>query len=186
MNEAALITGEPEVAQTTTLFTLAANTTLFTVPPAFIALLRIQTPNWLPKTSLWDLDRQTPGWESDYGPVPDSWFPYGLTQFGIHPQLSQSVQVFLTGILLPVSSARPYTGAEVVPYQEEYFDGLEDYAAHICALKEGGEEFKSSAKLYDRFLATMTELSNFSYRKGSLRFTRTVGAPSAVTPVEQK
>lgn len=184
MNEAALITGEPEIRQTA-LFTLAANTTLFTVPPSFIALLRIQTPNWLQKTSLWDLDRMSPGWESDVGTAPDSWFPYGLTQFGIHPQLTTSVQVYLTGIALPVPSGRPYTGLENVPYQSEYFDGLEDYAAHVAALKEGGEEFKQSAKLYDRFLADMAELSNFSFRKGALRFTRTVGAPSTVTPVEK-
>jgi hypothetical protein len=185
MNEAALITGEPQIRQTVP-FTLAAEQTIFTIPSSMIALLRIQAPNWVEKTTLWDLDRNLPGWESDVGPTPDYWFPIGLTKFGIHPQLTASMQVFLTGVQLPIATGRPYTGTEPVPFQPEYYDGFEDYAAHVCALKEGGEEFKSSMKLYDRFLKSMTDLSNFSFRKGSLRFTRTVGAPAAVTPVEKR
>jgi hypothetical protein len=185
MNEATMITGEPEIRQLLP-FTLAANTTLFTVPAPLVALLRIQAPNWVEKTTLWDLDRMSPGWESDVGAVPDYWFPYGLTQFGIHPQLSQSTQVFLTGIALPIPTGAPYTGTELVPFQSEYSDGFEDYAAHICTLKEGGEEFKQSLKVYGRYLDSMAQLSNFSYRKGSLRFSRVVGAPASVSPVEKK
>jgi hypothetical protein len=185
MNEAVMITGEPEVRQLVP-FTLAANTTLFTVPAPLVALLRVQSPNWVVKTSLWDLDRITPGWESDVGTVPDSWFPYGLTQFGIHPQLNQAMQVFLTGIALPVPTGAPYTGSEAIPFQPEYNDGFEDYAAHIATLKEGGEEFKQSLKVYGRFLDGMTQLSNFAYRKGALRFSRVVGAPARVTPVEER
>lgn len=185
MNEATMITGEPQMRQGNP-FTLTANTTIFQIPSTMVALLRIQAPNWVEKTSLWDLDRITPGWESDVGDTIDSWFPIGMTQFGIHPQLTQDTQVFLTGVRIPITSPQPYTGAEVIPFQLEYTDDFEDYAAHICGLKEGGEEFKQSSKLYDRFLAGMVEMSNFAYRKGSLRFTRGVGAPAAVTPVEKK
>jgi hypothetical protein len=185
MNEATLITGEPEIRQKVP-FTLAAGTTIFTLPSPGVALLRIQAPNWVDKTTLWDMDRMLPGWESDTGPSPDYWFPFGLTQFGIHPQLTASIQVFLSYIALPVPTGRPYTGAEPVDFQQEFNEGFVDYAAHVAQLKEGGEEFLQSAKLYDRFLSKMTELSNFSWRKGSLRFTRTVGAPSRITPIEKE
>lgn len=185
MNEAALITGEPQIRQLVP-FTLAANTTLFTLPTSMLALLRLQAPAWIPKTSLWDLDRMLPGWESDVGTAPDYWFPYGLNQFGIHPMLNASITCFLTSIAVPVPTSAPYTGTEPVDFQNEYIDGFADYAGHACTLKEGGQEFIQSSKLYDRFLAKMTDLSSFAYRKGSLRFTRTVGAPAAVNRVEKK
>jgi len=184
-NEAALITGEPEVIQITP-FTLTANTSLFSLPAAAIALLRIQAPQWLTKTSLWDMDRMLPGWESDVGPTPDYWFPVGLTQFCIHPQLQGNVTAFLTYLALPVPTVTPYTGLETLDYQPEFQEGIIDYAAHVLQAKEGGKEFQSSAKLYDRFLAKMTQLSNFSYRTGSIKFTRTVGSTATVTPVEKK
>jgi hypothetical protein len=182
-NEAALITGEPEVIQTTP-FVLEANTSFFTLPPAAIALLRIQAPQWITKTSLWDMDRMLPGWESDVGPSPDYWFPMGLTQFCIHPQLQANVNAFLTYLALPVPTITPYTGLETLDYQPEFAEGIIDYAAHLLQAKEGGEEFKSSAKLYDRFLAKMTQLSNFSYRTGSIKFTRSVGPVAKITEKE--
>jgi len=185
MNEACLITGEPEIRQSTP-FTLTANTTVFTLPPAAMGLIRIQAPNWLDKTSLWDLDRMLPGWESDLGTVPDYWFPIGLTQFGIHPQLESDAQAFLTYIALPVPTGRPYTGVEDVNFQNEFDEGFVDYSAHVLQLKEGGEEFIQSSKLYDRFLSKMVELSNFSWRTGSLRFTRTVGVPARINPTERE
>lgn len=185
MNEAALITGEPQMQQVSD-FTLAAGTSIFSTPATYIALLRIQAPNWVMKTSLWDLDRNLPGWESDYGPTPKYWYPIGLNQFGVYPLLLNPVNVTLTGVQLPINTGVPYTGNEVVPFQTEYLDGFEDYAAHVCGLKEGGQDFKSSAKVYDRFIQTMMEMSNFAYRKGSLRFTRTVGPTAQVTPVEKR
>jgi hypothetical protein len=185
MNEAALITGEPEIRQAAP-FSLGPNQTVFSLPSNAIALLRVQAPNWVQKTSLWDMDRMLPGWEGDVGFTPDYWFPIGLNQFGIHPQLEATVQCALTFIALPVPTGRPYTGSEPADFQQEFEEGFVDYCAHVLQLKEGGEEFMQSAKLYDRFLSKMVELSNFSYRKGSLRFTRTIGAPARVTPVEKE
>jgi hypothetical protein len=100
--------------------------------------------------------------------------------------LNASVQGYLTYIALPVATPRPYTGNESVDFQPEYEEAFSDYSAHILTAKEGGEEFLQSAKLYDRFLAKMAELSNFSYRKGSLKFTRTVGGISGTNPVEKR
>jgi hypothetical protein len=185
LNEAALITGEPEIRQGVP-FTFPETTTVIQLPPNAIALLRVQAPQWIPKTTIWDLDRMVPGWEADSGQTIDSWFPLGLTQFGIHPQLEGTVQGYLTYVALPVSTGRPYTGAEVVPFQAEFEEGFADYAGHVLQLKEAGQEFVQSAKMYDRFLSKMVELSNFSWRKGSLRFTRTVGSASRLNPLESR
>jgi hypothetical protein len=183
-NEAALITGEPEIQNAT--LTLTGATTFFLLPPGAIALLRLQAPQWITKTSMWDMDRMLPGWESDVGTQPDYWFPVGLNQFAIHPQLEADITSNLTYLQLPVPTVTPYTGLETLDYQPEFQEGIIDYAAHILVAKEGGKEFQSSAKLYDRFLAKMTQLSNFSYRTGSIKFTRTVGPTAMVTPVEKK
>jgi hypothetical protein len=134
-----------------------------------------QDSGFIQKTSIWDLDRMLPGWEADVADGIDSWFPVGLTQFGIHPQLTAPLQVVLTYIALPVPVVTPYTGLETVDFQQEYSGAFIDYAAHILTAKEGGEEFIQSAKLYDRFLSKMSELSNFAVRKDRLRFTRTMG-----------
>jgi hypothetical protein len=184
INEASLITGEPEVRQTTP-FTITAGGNIFTTPGQAIAIIRIQAPNWIPKTSVWDLDRMTPGWEADTGDAPDSWFPVGLNLFGIHPKLNAPVSCFLSYIALPVNFPRPYTGAEKVDLQTEYVEGIIDSATHLLQAKEYGEEFKSSMKLYDRYLSKMTALSQFAWKKGALRFTRTAGVSARITPKEK-
>jgi len=127
-----------------------------------------------------------PGWENDVGDEIQHWFPIGLTQFGIHPQLTGPVNVFISGVVEPVPSPRPYTGEEFVDFQEEMREAFVDYAAHIAALKEGTKEFVDSIKVYNRFLSRMQELTKFAVRKGSLRFTRSLGHVSRVTPVEQR
>jgi hypothetical protein len=191
MNEAALITGEPEIRYSDSLttssqLTLPANQTVMTFSgdvPLF-GMMRLESSGQVKKTTVWDMDRMLPGWENDTGDVPDFWFPIGLTQFGIHPQLVAPVTVIVSGIAEPIPTPRPYTGAESVDYQEEYREAFVDYAAHICGLKEGTKEFQDSIKVFDRFVSRMSELSKFASRKGSLRFSRTMGAPASTTPVE--
>jgi hypothetical protein len=185
LNEAALITGEPEVRQIST-FTLNPNETIFDVPTEAVALIRVQAPNWIEKTSVWELDRFVPGWESQTGSVPKAWFPIGLTQFGIYPQLQQPVNAALTYVGLPITSGPSFTGGEFINYQQEFNEGFIDYAAHAAGLKQGGEEFIQSSKVYDRFLEKMMALSNFAWRKAQLRFTRTLGSPAALNPAERQ
>lgn len=193
MNEATLITGEPQIRFTNSSatgnpLTLPANQTVMNLTgdiPLF-GLMRLESAGQVLKTSLWDLDRMLPGWEADVGSVPDYWFPLGLDQFGIHPKLKVPVNVIVSGVAEPVSTGRPYTGAENVDFQDEFKEMFVDYAAHIAALKEGTKEFTDSIKVYDRFLSRLQELSKFATRKGSLRFTRTPGVPARVTPVEQR
>jgi hypothetical protein len=191
MNEATLITGEPEIRFDTSLktksqLTLPANQTVMTFSgdiPLF-GMMRLESSGQVKKTTVWDMDRMLPGWENDTGDLPDFWFPIGLTQFGIHPQLVAPVTVIVSGIAEPVSTSRPYTGVEPCDFQSEFRESFVDYAAHIAGLKEGTKEFQDSIRVYDRFISRMAELGKFASRKGSLRFSRTMGAPASTTPVE--
>lgn len=184
MNEATLITGEPQVRAKVP-FTIPASTvfTPLSLPSDALALLRVEGANSLPakKCWMWDLDKQFPGWETMVGDKPRFWFPYGLTKVGFFPCLTADVQVVLNYVQIPVNTAPTYTGAEVIPFQSEYIEGFEEYAAHILRLKEGDPDFGQSMPEYQKFLAAMEELSSFAYRKNSLRFTRTGGSSSAIT-----
>lgn len=184
MNEATLITGEPQV-RATTLFTVPASTVFapLAMPADAVALLRVEG---LRKTYVWDLDRQYPGWETAVGDKPRFWFPFGLTMFGIYPCLTGPAQVVLNYVKIPVATPPPYTGIEATPFQAEYIDAFADMAAHIMRFKEAGAEFDQSFAEYNRYLSKMESLSNFAYRKNSLRFTRSAGAQSAINEVRAR
>lgn len=183
MNEAALITGTVEVAQPTPL-TLPTNTTYIPMPANAIALLRVQAPNMIQKTSLFTLDKMIPGWQNETGTAIRYWFPVGLNKFGIYPQLSVQQEILVTYLGYPVTNGRPLTGAETVPFGQEYQDALEQYAAHILRLKEGGAEFELSQVIYSQFLSTMKSLTAFQARHDSLVFTRSLGAGVRPVPTE--
>lgn len=185
MNEASLITGEPEV-RSSSATTVPQSTTLQAMPAGALAIVRVEGTSSLSisKTSVWDLDHNTPGWQNDTGDIPRMWFALGLTQWGIYPQLTADVEVVLTTVGFPVVSARPYSGAETIPFQIEFHEALEDYASHILRFKEGGAEFQQSLAAYNRYLARMEELSSFGLRKGSLRFSLDFGVKSGVSRIE--
>ena len=204
LNEACLITGEPQVRQST-VFTLAAATTFFNVPSNCVAMLRMEGPGSVFKTSVYDLDRLLPGWQgaTGYGlgpygmgpyggtvrgDVPQYWFPLGLQSFGIYPALRAPVNVILTYVALPIATPiLSLTGNEVITStQEEYREALVDLAVVISAFKEGGQELIDALPVLNRYLSRMVELSRFGLRKGSLRFSVSLGAPARVSPVEQR
>lgn len=112
------------------------------------------------------------------------WFPVGLNQFGIFPQLTVSQQVSISYLAYPVTVSPPYTGTETVPFQQEFLDGLQEYAAHVLRLKEAGYEFQASQTNYQEFLDTMRQLAVFQSRHDSLVFTTAAGAKMRVNPVE--
>lgn len=185
MNAFTLITGEPQYRNIAAPYTIPASTSFapLPMPPDAIALLRVEGAGSLAYDRCWviDLDRHYPGWETKTGPVPQIWFPFGLSQFGIYPNLTAPATVILVYIQLAVSTPRPYTGAEAVPFQSEYFDALDDYAAAMARLKEGTLEFQEAIVLFQRFLSKAEELSNFAYRKGSLRFSRSLGVQAGIS-----
>lgn len=185
MNEATLITGEPEVRSNQP-FTITANTTFQNMPDGAIALVRVEGPNNVPlfKTSVLALDRSFPGWQNTTDTAPGFWFPYGLTKWGVYPQATADVNCVLTYIAFPVTTARPYTGGEAVPFQVEYEEGLREYAQHTCRFKEAGLDFQQSFPAYRKFLSSMQELTRFAIRKGALRFTLDAGTMAKITDVK--
>ena len=112
------------------------------------------------------------------------WFPVGVNQFGIYPQLTVPQQVSISYLAYPVTVSPPYAGTETVPFQQEFIDGLQEYAAHVLRFKEAGYEFQASQTNYQEFLDTMRQLSVFQSRHDSLVFTKAVGAKVRVNPVE--
>lgn len=186
MFEAALITGEPEV-RLTSQTTITADSNIQTMPENAIAIIRMQGPKgMIRKTSVKDLDWIKPNWQMETGPNIKHWFPIGLSSFGVYPKLQSEVQVVLSIVELPVVSSRPYTGNETADFQQEYTEAFDRYAAAALRLKEGGPEFQQGLLDYEYFLAKMSELSKFGERKHALRFTRTMGHTSQVTPVEKR
>jgi hypothetical protein len=117
---------------------------------------------------------------------PTFWFPFGMTGFGIYPQMVGGASVVITGIMQPVTDNPPWDGTHPVPYGAEFYELFQDYSAHILRLKESGAEFKDSIVQYQRALNRAGELSRFSIRTNSLRFSRQAGAPTATSPVEVK
>ncbi len=182
-SEAILITGLPQV-RAGTLFTLTANTRLFSlVSPAFV-VTRMDGATTIEKTSFWALDVDKHTWEADTGPLPLKWFPFGTGQFGIYPQLTAPVQVFLTTLNFPVSVSRPYTGTETVPFSTGFQESLASYAAAMARLKEGSSDFVNGLVQYERFLSKMGELSKWGDRVSKLRFTRAMGHPAQATDTQ--
>lgn len=190
MNEAALLTGVVQVAQTATL-TLPAGTNYVAMPQNAIAILRLAGPPAVKKTDVYTLDQLCPGWENEGGagvnPAVQQiqyWFPLGVSQFGIYPKLTVPQKVKLVYLGYPVTVSPPYTGLETVPFQTEFLDGLEEYVAHILRLKESGYEFQASQTNYQQFLTMMRDLNVFQARHDSLVFTTAAGARVRVNPVE--
>lgn len=188
-NLATLITGEPQ-AYATAVTTIPASTsfTPIAMPAGALAISRVDGPGALAvdKAYIQDLDFLFPGWEVATGDTPKYWFPFGLDKFGIYPCLTAPVQVLISTISIPVTAARPYTGTEAVPFQSEYLDGLQDWATAMAVYKEGSPEFDEAMPVLNRFLAKMEELSNFAYRKNSLRFSRGVGVTSNIVETRVK
>lgn len=110
----------------------------------------------------------------------------GLTQWGIFPKLSADQRVVLTYIAYPVAKAPTYDGSEVLPFQDEYYQSIENYAAHVLRLKEAGQEFEVSQASYQEFLDSMQSLSRLQERRDNLVFSKTMGAALRTNVVESK
>src|ERR1700759_5151666 len=75
MNEATLITGEPQIFDPIPL-PVVEDQTLQLMPDNAIALLKLEgISGAIKKTSIWDLDQLQLGWEDDTGDEPVYWFP---------------------------------------------------------------------------------------------------------------
>lgn len=187
MFEAALITGVVQVSSLAV--TLAADTTYFSLqyganaPKGILAPIRLRAPYPIRKATLKGLDNMVPTWQqATPGSQLIAWFPLGVSQFGVYPQLSAEAQVVMDFISSPVNEARPYTGNETIPFQVEFNDFLSQYAAAMLRSKEGGAEAEEADTVYKDYLAKMKQLSAFQGRLDSLVFTGAFGGRGMVNP----
>jgi hypothetical protein len=202
--EAALITGVVQLVNQQV--TLAADTTYFSlqasgvgygeggygqggyggsviVPVGVIAPLRMKAPYGIRKGSLKSLDDMNPGWQqADPGTQIITWFPLGVSGFGIYPQLEQPQNVVFDFLYSPINAPRPYTGNEQIQLQQEYADLLSKYAAAQLRCKESGAESEEAAVVFQEYLSEVKALSIFQTRLDSLVFSAAYGARSTVNP----
>ena len=190
--EASLISG---VVQLVSLqVTLAAGTTWFSlqasggglyaslsVPVGIVAPLRMKAPYGIRKSSLKSLDDMNPGWEQAApGTQIVSWFPLGVSGFGIYPQLQYGQNVIMDFLYSPINQARPLTGNETIPLQSEFSDLLSKYAASYLRSKEMGAESEESATVFETYLQEVKDLSIFQNRLDSVVFSAAYGGRSQV------
>lgn len=189
--EAALITGV--VQANNVLVTLAANTTYFSlqnntaigIPVGVIAALRMRAPWAIRKTSLIGLDNYYPAWQqATPGSQITAWFPLGVSAFGIYPQLASEATVTMDFIQCPVNEARPYSGSEIIPLQDEFTCLLSKYAAAALRAKEGGVDAEESETVFQQYLEDVKALSLFQTRLDSLVYSSAFGSQARVNPRE--
>jgi hypothetical protein len=185
-----LLVGRP--TQTVTVpFNLVPNTVWQTTPAGVMLITDIYGPqSLLRKASLWDMDFSMsswgPDWEQDVstsGPV--RFGNLGFTKFFVHPAPAQPQTVLIDAIQYPVPvSGFPYSGATTIPFHEEIFVALEDYACVYNRVKEAGAELQEAMPLYKSFLELAKRLSTIEDRRDnmiwSMAFGPQAGANSAV------
>lgn len=191
--DASLITGT--VQATDIQVTLAAGTTYFDlqnntaigIPEGVIAALRLKAPYAVRKTSLASLDATVPNWQSA-APLPPetrgssiiSWFPLGVSKFGIYPQLLSDSFVTMDFLISPIVAPRPYVTTLPVNFQEEFTSAFPEYAAVVLRAKELGEDSEEAAQVMNEYLQQMKQLSLFQNRLDSLVLTAAYGAKAGV------
>lgn len=202
--EASLISGVVQLNNQQV--TLAANTTYFALqgsstgygqggygeggyggsvilPVGIVAPLRLRAPYGIRKTTLRSLDDFNPGWQqAEAGAQIISWFPLGVSGFGIYPQLTQAQNVTMDFLFCPISSPRPYTGNEQIPLQNEFSCLLPKYGAAMLRCKEGGSETEEADAVFQWYLEETKALSLFQQRLDSLIYTSAFGGKSTVNP----
>jgi hypothetical protein len=185
MNAATLVTGEPQ-ARGAAPYTLTPMSNVQPMPAGAVAILRVEGPGQVLKTSVYDLDRFSPGWQGVLGSAITYWFPIGLTQFGIYPQVPTAQEIVLSYVAAPVAMASSYDGTQAVPFQSEYSFGFVEWAAAMARLKEGGQDWLSGLAQYDAAIDKLLQLNKYGWRRGAVRMTRALGVQADVTEVSKR
>ena len=197
MFEATLLTGVVQAVNIP--ITLQPNTTYFSIaqgqgygfggfgqggyggglnaPPGALAALRMRAPWAIRKVSLKALDDVNPGWQNATpGNQVQSWFPLGISGFGIYPQMAYETQVVMDFIVSPTNAPRPYNTALPVPFEEQFISAFSEYAATLLRTKELGVETEEAEIVMNAYLDKMRQLSLFQNRLDSQVFTPAYGA----------
>lgn len=172
-------------------FTLVPNSVWQTVPQGLLLITDIQGfSSPLYKINLWDLDYlQTswgPDWTQDVNSVAYRWAPIGFNMFVVHPAVSVAQTVNLTAIQYPTSDVWPYTGNETVPFSDEFFQLIEEYAAFYARIKEMGGEFQEGMKLFEQYLQGAKRMSAIQDLRDPLLFSSGYGAANKVNPTTKR
>jgi hypothetical protein len=183
MFQAALVTGAIQainvpvtLAANTTFFSLQNNTTIG-IPAGVIAALRLRLPWPIRKTTLKGLSDVIPGWQNTAASTSlRAWFPLGVSQFGIFPQLTSPQTAIMDFLVAPTTAVRPYTTAITVPFLDEFMSAFPEYAAVILRSKELGLEAEAAETVMNAFLTQMKGLSMWQNRLDGLVLSNTYGA----------
>lgn len=191
MNELLLLVGRPTVIVQSP-FNLNPNTVWQAVPKGILAITDIYGPQSpLRKKSLFDYDYVQFGsgsdWENDnsiYGPR--SWAPIGMGMFAVHPATSAAQQANINAVAYPVAEPWPYSGNETVPFQHEFFEALEMYAAVYCRTKETGAELQNAVPMLVEFYQIAQRMTEIQDRRDSLIFSKSFGVPVGPNPIQKR
>ena len=172
-------------------FSLAPNTVWQTLPKGYFAITDIQGfSSPLYKVNLWDMDYLMsswgPDWTQDVDQVAARWAPIGFNMFAIHPAVSTAQTVNVTAIQYPMTDVWPYTGAEAVPFEDNFFQLLEVYAAHYCRIKEIGGEFQEGMKLFDEYMQGAKRMTTLQDKRDPLLFTSGYGGSQNINPTTRR
>jgi hypothetical protein len=190
MNDLILLIGRP--TQTVNIqFSLTPNTVWQTVTKGLFLITDIQGAGApLYKVNLWELDYTQASWGSDWQQdVYDTafrWAPIGFNMFAIHPAVSAQQTVNITAIQYPTSDTWPYSGNETVPFEDNYFQALEEYAAFYASIKEMGGEFQNGLKLFQAYMKVAQRMTQIQDRRDPLIFSMNFGAGQSTNPTTQR
>lgn len=188
VNDLTLLVGRP-LSQVNVPFTPALNTAWQTVPAGLLLIVDVRgQAGRLRKVSLRDLDYTQSSWSSDWecdisttGPL--RWAPAGLNRFLLHPATAAPITLMLDAIGLAATSAYPYDGTQTIPFHDELFAALEQYAAHVAALKQGGQELQQSLTWYREYLSAAERATEIEDRRDRDLFSPSFGATAGVDAI---
>lgn len=189
-NDLILLVGRP-TQEVDVPFNLVPNTVWQTVPKGLFAITDIQgAGSPLYKVNLYDLDYFQSSWGSDWEQDVDTaarrWCPLGFNMFVVHPAVNVSQTVHLYGISYPTTSTWPYDGTQTVPFSDEFFVALEEYAAHYARIKETGLEHQEGVNLLQSYMNSARRMSQIQDLRDPLLFTSGFGASMNVDPTTMR
>jgi hypothetical protein len=123
-----------------------------------------------------------PDWAQDVDNAAYRWAPIGFNMFAVHPAVATAQTVNITAIQYPTTDVWPYTGAETVQFEDNYFQLIEEYAAFYCRIKEMGGEFQEGMKLFEQYMLGAKRMTQIQDKRDPLLFTSGFGGTQNVNP----
>jgi len=190
LNELMLLVGRPTMI-VQSIFNLNPNSVWQYLPKGMLALTDVYGPQSpLRKVSLFSLDYEQfasgSDWECDSASTPVRWAPIGLNIFVVHPAANATQQVAVNAVAYPVAAPFPYTGAETVPFEHNYFQALEMYASVLLRLKEGTSELHNALPMLAEFYQIAARMSEIQDRRDNLVFSRDFGIMAGTNQIVKR